>query len=161
MGKLVVTKGDPVKGTDTHKVFGSTTTSPPTTSMWTGEFTYQGSITEDLSALVTIGGRRVALVTSRSTLDPGEDVPPTGGHSGPKGQNFQPLTPAPQVPTLGITDVPLGTGRPNAAAGSALVTVNGDKVLLDGDPMDTCSGIGATAGSKVTARNQSFVTCSA
>lgn len=160
MGRLVTVQGDPVRGTDTHKVSGPANTSPPSTYIGTGDFTYSGSVTDALSSLVTINGRPIALVTSRSTLDPGEDTAPTGGHSGPRGSNFLPLTPAPQVPLLKITDTPLGRGVPNAAAGSALLTVEGAKALLDNDPVDTCSGVGALAGSKVTAKGQKLVTCS-
>jgi hypothetical protein len=39
-----------------------------------------------------------------------------------------------------------------AHLGSAPVTVRGDKLLLDGDKIDTCSGGGAKAGSTVIAR---------
>jgi hypothetical protein len=60
---------------------------------------------------------------------------------------------------LSITDV-IGTGVPNAAAGSALLTVGGVKVLLDGDKIDTCDGTGSKGNSNVTAAGQSFVSCS-
>ena len=49
---------------------------------------------------------------------------------------------------------------PNAAAGSSLLTVGGAKVLLDGDKIDTCDGLGVKANSTVTAMGQSFVSCS-
>lgn len=162
MGKLVVVKGDPVSGTDTHNVLGVATnpSPPPPTVPYTGvgDFTYNGAVTARLSDFVTIGGVPVAVVTSRSTLNTGEASPPAGKHSGPQGTNFVPPTPAPEPITLSITDTPLGTGVPNAGAGSALLTVGGAKVLLDADKIDTCSGVGATADSTVTAQGQDFVT---
>jgi len=163
MGKLVVVKGDPVSGTDKHNVTGLAIPPPPN-SPYTGvgDFAYNGAITGQLSDFVTIGAVPVALVTSRSTLNTGEDIPPAGKHSGPQGTNFFPSTPAPDTstgpPFLSITDTPLGTGVPNAGAGSALLTVGGVKVLLDADEIDTCSGVGAKAGSTVTAQGQGFVT---
>lgn len=167
MGQLLVVEGDPVRGTDRHHVQGQgpNPAAPPPTAPYVGigDYAYRGSLTEALSAFVTIGGRPVALVTSRSGLDPGEDAP-GGGHSGPSGGNFVPgpgtvaLTPAPA--TLQITDTPLGTGVPNSAAGNALLTVGGVRVLLDGDAVDTCSGLGTPAGSTVSAHGQDFVTCS-
>ncbi|MGW2826957.1 hypothetical protein ACWC24_39190 [Streptomyces sp. NPDC001443] len=167
MGKLLVVKGDPVRGTDRHHVQGQgpNPAAPPPTAPYAGigDYAYRGSVTEALSTFVTVEGRPVALVTSRSGLDPGEDAP-GGGHAGPSGGNFAPgpgtvaLTPTPA--TLQITDTPLGTGVPNSAAGSALLTVDGTRVLLDGDAVDTCSGLGTPAGSTVTARGQDFVTCS-
>ncbi|GIH14144.1 hypothetical protein [Rugosimonospora africana] len=158
MGKLVVVKGDPVSGTDKHNVSGQTSTSPPVAYTGVGDYTYTGSITDALSDFVTIGGVPVALLTSHSSLDPGEDAPPTGGHSGPTGSN---LVPAGANPiSLSITDSPLGTGVPNAGAGSGVLTVGGVKVLLDADKIDTCSGVPAPGKSTVTASGQSFVTCS-
>jgi hypothetical protein len=166
MGKLVVVKGDPVSGTDTHNVTGQATnpSPPPPTVPYppgpkgVGDFTYNGAITAGLSDFVTIGGVPVALVTSRSTLNTGEDIPPAGKHSGPQGANFVPPAPAPLAATLSITDTPLGTGVPNAGAGSALLTVGGVKVLLDADEIDTCSGVGASGDSTVSAQGQGFVT---
>jgi len=162
MGKLVVVKGDPVSGTDTHNVSGQATNpnAPPPTVPYTGvgDFAYNGAVTGQLSDFVQIGGTPVALVTSRSTLNAGEDSPPKGKHSGPQGSNFVPPTPVPIATTLSITDTPLGTGVPNAGAGSALLTVKGAKVLLDADKIDTCSGIGAAGDSTVTAKGQDFVT---
>jgi hypothetical protein len=164
MGKLVVVKGDPVSGADTHNVSGSATNplpppAPPTVSYTgVGDFVYNGAITGQLSDFVQIGAVPVALVTSRSTLNASEDSPPKGKHSGPQGSNFVPPTPVPIATTLSIIDTPLGTGVPNAGAGSALLTVKGAKVLLDADKIDTCSGIGATGDSTVTAQGQDFVT---
>lgn len=157
MGKLVV-KGDPVRGTDTHNVTGLTATSPPVAYTGTGDFTYTGAVTGQLSDFVTIGGVPVALVTSRSTLNTGEDSPPAGKHSGPQGTNFKPSVPAPDPSKLSILDTPLGTGVPNAGAGSALLTVGGVKVLLDADKIDTCGPVPTKAGSTVTAQGQDFVT---
>jgi uncharacterized Zn-binding protein involved in type VI secretion len=157
MGRPIVVKGDPVRGTDTHNVTG-TTGSPPVPYTGVADYAYKGAITDATSDFVRIGGTPVALTTSRSTLDPGETAPPAGGHYGPAGSNFQPA--GPNTPTVTITDTPLGTGTPGAGAGSALLTVDGTPVLLDGDAIDTCTGVGATAGSTVTAQGQDFVRCS-
>jgi hypothetical protein len=162
MGKLVVVKGDPVSGTDTHNASGQATnpSPPPPTVAYTGtaDFQYDGAVTGQLSDFVRIGGVPVALVTSRSTLNPGEDTAPSGKHSGPQGRNFVPTAPVPVASTMSITDTPLGTGVPNAGAGSAVLTVGGVKVLRDADKIDTCSGVGKKAGSTVTAQGQDFVT---
>ncbi|MEU6726450.1 hypothetical protein ABZ917_22345 [Nonomuraea wenchangensis] len=165
MGRAIVVGADPVTGTDRHNVVGvgPNPGAPPPTLPYTGigSFTYTGSMTDDLSDFVLIGGRPVALVTSRSTLDAGE-TGPSGGHAGPQGSDFvtsgaPPAAAAqPTTASLSITDSPLGTGTPAAAAGSALLTVGGARVLLDGDPIDSCGG-----SSTVTARGQDFVTCSA
>ena len=170
MGKLVVVQNDAVKGTDTHNVSGvgpnpAFPPPPPTVKFGgTGSYKYAGSMTDSLSTFVQIGGKPVGLVTSKSSLNPGETA--TGGHSGPAGSNFvagvgslavQPLPTGP--PPLSITDV-IGTGVPNAAAGSALLTIGGVKVLLDGDKIDTCDGTGSKGNSNVTASGQSFVSCS-
>ncbi len=162
MGKRVVVQGDPVSGTDKHNVTGMATnpSPPPATVPYTGvgEFAYHGAVTGQLSDLVSIGGTPVALVTSRSSLNAGEATPPDGNHSGPKGGNFKPTSPKPLPDTLSIKDSPLGTGVPNSGAGSALLTVNGTRVLLDGDQIDTCSGLGDKADSTVAAQGQNFVT---
>ncbi|MFG2937620.1 hypothetical protein [Streptomyces sp. NPDC048282] len=168
MGQLLVVEGDPVRGTDQHNVqgLGPNPGAPPPTALYVGigDFAYKGSVTEALSTFVTIEGTPVALVTSRSGLDPGEDAP-GGGHVGKSGSGFVPgkgtvaLTPNVDD-TLQITDTPLGTGVPNSAAGNALLTVDGVRVLLDGDAIDTCSGLGRPADSTVSARGQDFVTCS-
>ncbi len=160
MGKLVIVENDPVRGTDTHNVVGSDTNAPPNPYAGTGDFDYDGAITERLVDFVRIAGTAVAVVSSGSTLDAGQDVPPAGKHSGPMGSNFAPPSPPPNKVTLAITDAPLGIGEPNAGAGSALLTVDGVRVLLDGDEIDTCNGVGAKAGSTVTATAQGFVTCS-
>lgn len=167
MGKLVVVEGDPVSGTDTHNVsgMGPNPAAPPPTAAYAGvgDYKYSGAITDQLSDFVTINSTAVALVSSQSSLNAGETAP-TGGHGGPSGSNFvagaSSVALTPTATTLQITDSPLGTGVPNTGAGSALLTVNSKKVLLDGDKIDTCSGTGATADSSVAAQGQDFVTCS-
>jgi uncharacterized Zn-binding protein involved in type VI secretion len=163
MSKLVVVKSDAVQGTDTHNVSGNATNpaAPPPTVPYTGtgRFQYLGSMTDGLSSFVKIGGKPVALVTSESSLNPGESSPPGGHHSGPQGSSFVPPTPAPIPLSLSITD-PIGTGVPNSGAGSAVLTIGGVKVLLDGDKIDTCDGAGGKANSTVTASGQAFVKCS-
>jgi len=164
MGKLMVVQDDPVQGTDKHNVSGNATnpSAPPPTVPYTGvgSYVYAGKMTDSLSTFVKIGGTPVALVTSKSSLNPGETAPPTGGHSAPTGSGFTPPSPAPIPLSLSITDV-IGTGVPNSAAGSALLTIGGIKVLLDGDKIDTCDGLGTTGNSTVTAVGQAFVSCSA
>ncbi len=164
MGKKVVIQGDAVQGTDKHNVMGNATNPapPPPTVPYTGigSFVYKGGMTDGLSTFVKIGGKPVALLTSKSSLNPGEAAPPAGGHSGPAGSGFTPATPVPIPLTLSIKDV-IGIGVPNAAAGSALLTIGGVKVLLDGDKIDTCDGTGGKANSTVAAAGQSFVSCSA
>jgi hypothetical protein len=156
VGKLVVVKGDPVTGTDKHNVTATIMNTGDYTGV--GDFTYNGSVTNQVSDFVQIAGTPVALVTSHSTLNPGEDVPPTGKHTGPQGKNFVPELPPSNVASAVIKDTPLGTGVPNAGAGSALLTVGGVKVLLNADKIDTCSGVDAKADSTVTAQGQNFVT---
>ena len=95
MGKLVIVKDDPVQGTDRHNVSGSGTNPPATTTLsysGVGNFSYVGRITDRLSDFVRLDGRPVALVTSQSSLDPGQDTPPAGKHSGPAGSGFVPST---------------------------------------------------------------------
>jgi uncharacterized Zn-binding protein involved in type VI secretion len=163
MGKLVAVEGDSVKGTDKHNVSGTATnpSPPPPTVPYQGIGSYQyvGEMTDNLSTFVKIDGKPVALITSKSSLNPGEAAT-GGGHSGAQGTGFVPPTPTPILDNLfNITD-PIGTGVPNSAAGSALLTIGGTKVLLDGDKIDTCDGTGGTANSTVTAVGQSFVRCS-
>jgi hypothetical protein len=160
MGKLVIVENDPVRGTDTHNVAGSDTSAPPNPYTGTGDFDYDGAMTERLVDFVRIAGTAVAVISSGSMLNTGQDAAPVGKHSGPMGSNFTPPSPPPNAVTLAITDAPLGTGEPNGGAGSALLTVDGVKVLLDGDEIDTCSGVGGKAGSTVTATAQDFVACS-
>lgn len=166
MGKLVVVEGDPVSGTDTHNVTGQgpNPAAPPPLAPFagTGDYKYNGAVTDRLSDFVTIAGTPVALVTSQSSLNPGETAP-GGGHEGMSGKNFVPapgVTVAMPTGQIQIVDSPLGTGVPNSGAGSALLTVDGTRVLLDGDKIDTCSGVGTPADSSVAARGQDFVTCS-
>jgi hypothetical protein len=158
MGTSVVVKGDPVRGTDTHNVEGfGDSPSGRVPYKGVGTFEYRGSMTGTLSDFVRIDGAPIALITSTSSLDPGES---TGGkHAGPNGDRFAPTAPVPINATLRIVDI-VGTGVPNRDAGSRLLTVGGVKVLLDGQPVDTCSGVNALAGSTVTAQQQDFVTCS-
>ena len=157
-----------MKGTDKHNVTGTASIPPapqppPTVIPYPGigSYDYKGKMTDSLSTFVTFGGKPVALVASKSSLNPGETAP-TGGHGGPSGKD---LTPDPlpyriDKPSLSITDT-IGTGVPNAAAGSALLTIGGVKVLLDGDKIDTCDGLSIPANSTVTASGQSLVKCSA
>src|SRR6266478_7401565 len=160
MGKPVVVQGDSVQGTDKHNVMGSGPTPPGLPFSGTGTYKYLGSMSDNLSTFVKIAGKPVALVTSKSSLNQGEILPPTGGHSGPAGNPFTagPGSGAaqPMPLTVMILDV-IGIGVPNASAGSALLTVGGAKVLLDGDKIDTCDGTGSKANSTVTAVGQSFV----
>ncbi len=165
MAKLVVINQDTVEGTDRHNVSGDATNpasppGPPTIPyVGVAEFDYKGKMTDDLSDFVTIGGEAVAIVDSKSSLDPGEDVPPAGKHSGPQGSSFLPPVPAPIAPTIGIDD-PVGEGTPSAISGSSFVSVGGSAILLDGDSIDTCDGLSIPMNSSVTAENQDFVSCS-
>jgi hypothetical protein len=162
MGKLLVVDGDEVKGTDKHNVSGKGTISgPPGTAPYLGtaDFDYVGKMTSALSDFVTIDGKAAAVASSQSSLDPGETAPPAGKHAGMNGKNFTPPAPTPIPTTINITD-PVGTGNPGAAAGSAFVTIDGVKVLLDGDSIDTCDGLGIPGNSTVTSSQQDFVTCS-
>jgi hypothetical protein len=165
---LLIVDGDPVEGTDTHNVAATAVdSSSGATVPWTGtgNYTYTGAMTTDLSTFVKISGSAVGLTTSASSLNLGETAPP-GGHFGPSGSSFtpatsQPTTAATQTPgTETITDS-IGTGNPGSDAGSDFVSVGGDPVLLDQDPIDTCDGTGAKGNSTVTASTQSFVTASA
>lgn len=154
----MVVADDPVTGTDKHNVSGTSTSSPPVPYTGIGEFDYTGKMTGSLSDFVTIDGAAVALVSSESSLNTGEDAP-GGGHDGLSGSNFVLPIVDTSKPIL-ITDTPLGKGTPTSGTGSGVLTVGGVKVLLDGDTIDTCSGVGATAGSSVAADGQDFVNCS-
>jgi len=158
MSQLVVVQGDSVQGTDTHTVSGSAVGPPGTVYAGTGNYNYVGRMTGNLSTFVKIGGKPVAVITSQSSLNPGQTAP-SGGHSAPAGSNYVPPTPAPIPSTLNFVPLIVGTGVPNAAAGSALLTIGGVKVLLAGDKIDTCDGTGS-ANSTVNAVGQSFVSCS-
>lgn len=161
MGTLIVIDGDKVEGTDKHNVTGTgTITAPPGTAPYTGvaDFEYKGKMTDQLSDFVSIGGKVAATVSSKSSLNPGEDTP-AGKHHGMQGSSFLPPTPTPIPPTINITD-PIGEGRPSATAGSSFVKIGGDAVLLDADKIDTCDGLSIPMNSTVTAENQDFVSCS-
>jgi uncharacterized Zn-binding protein involved in type VI secretion len=160
MGKMVVVDGDEVKGTDKHNVSGTGTISgPPGTAPYVGiaDFDYAGKMTTKLSDFVKIADKAVAVVSSESSLNPGETAPP-GKHAGMSGKNFTPPTPTPIPTTINITD-PVGKGTPGAAAGSSFVTIGGVKVVLDGDAIDTCDGLSIPGNSTVTSSNQDFVSC--
>ncbi len=169
MGKLVVVENDKVEGTDKHNVSGTgpNPAQPPVPLelpySGIGDFDYVGKMTDQLSDFVKVDGQPIALISSKSSLNPGEDVPPTGGHSGPAGSNFVPgpstQAPLPTTISLSITDS-IGEGNPSALAGSSFVKANGDAILLDGDAIDTCDGLNIPMNSTVTAENQSFVSCS-
>lgn len=164
MSKKVVVKDDKVEGTDTHNVAGmaTNTAAPPPTIPYKGtaRFDYVGRMTGGLSDFVRIDGKPVATVKSRSSLDPGQTAP-GGKHTGASGSGFTPASPAPILDALmKITDK-VGEGAPSSGAGSAFVKVGGQKLLLNGDPVDTCSGTGEKENSRVTSGGQKFVSCSA
>lgn len=152
MGMLVIVEGDPVTGTDTHAVTGTFPNGNPYSG--TGDFTYAGSITGGLSDFVRVDGKPLALVTSASTLDPGEAGT---RHSALGGSNYSPST---IPPALIFAPPVVGDGAPNAGAGSSFVAVGGVKVLLAGDDIDTCKIPGGQASSTVAAQGQDFVSCS-
>jgi hypothetical protein len=156
MGKLVVVQGDAVQGTDAHTVTWVGPTPPGAPGAGTANYKYMGSITAMLSSFVTIAGQPVALTSSQSSLKPGA----AGGHLDALGTFSTPPAPPVTPGTLKLVPAIIGLGKPNAASGSALLTIGGTKVLLDGDKMDTCDGRGS-ANSTITASGQSFVTCSA
>lgn len=166
MAKLITVENDKVEGTDKHNVTGTgpNPAAPPPSAPFSGigDFQYKGKMTDALSDFVTIGGKPVALVDSKSSLNPGETAP-GGGHHGASGSNFVPgagstaLTPT--TATLSITDT-IGEGTPSSIAGSGFVTIGGTKVLLDGDKIDTCDGMSVPMNSTVTAEGQDFVNCS-
>ena len=164
MGTLVIVEGDAVEGTDKHNVSGTGTDSAiPGPGSFTGfaEFDYKGSMTDELSDFVSIDGKPVALVSSKSSLDPGEDS--IGGHSPLSAKNITALVPPTITPgtetVTSITD-PIGTGIPSAGTGSTFVKVGGDAFLFDGDSIDTCDGFSVPMNSTVTSSNQDFVSCS-
>ena len=168
MGILVVVEGDKVEGTDKHNISGTGTVPPPppggtpmTPFSGIADFDYKGSMTDDLSDMVSIGGQAVALVTSKSSLDPGEDS--AGGHAPTSAKSIIPIPPPPITPgtevVTSITDS-IGTGIPSSGTGSSFVKIDGDAVLFDGDNIDTCDGLGIPMNSTVTAENQDFLSCS-
>lgn len=167
MGKLIVVQKDKVEGTDTHNVTGIGSASTPSGTgpfNGTGKFDYLGKMTDQLSDFVNINGKSIALKSSKSSLDPGENAPLSGKHSGPMGKSFVPGTGSVAVQpntdiTLKIIDT-VGEGSPSASSGSSFVKAVGEAVLLDGDKIDTCDGTGKTKNSSVTAEGQVFVSCS-
>jgi uncharacterized Zn-binding protein involved in type VI secretion len=162
MGKLIVIDGDKVAGTDKHNVAGLATNPapPPPTVPYKGtaSFDYKGTMADQLSDFVSVGGKAVATVSSKSQLNPGENTP-AGKHHGTQGSSFLPPAPAPIASTMSITD-PIGDGTPSAISGSKFVSIDGDAVLLDGDKIDTCDGLSMPMNSTVSAENQDFVSCS-
>lgn len=165
MGTLIVVEGDKVEGTDKHNVSGQATNplpSPaPPTVPYTGiaDFDYKGKMTDNLSDFVIIGGKAVATVSSKSSLNPGENTP-AGKHHGMQGSNFVPPAPTPIAATISIADS-IGTGVPSSGTGSSFVKIGGTAVLLDGDGIDTCDGLSIPMNSTVTSEKQNFVSCSA
>lgn len=164
MGTLIIVEGDAVEGTDKHNVSGTGTLpgSPPVPgTSFTGiaDFDYKGSMTDELSDMVSVDGIPVALVTSKSSLDPGEDS--IGGHAPISAKNIVPIPPMVKETEVvtSITDS-IGTGVPSAGTGSSFVKVGGDAVLFDGDNIDTCDGLAVPMNSTVSSSNQDFVSCS-
>lgn len=162
MGKKIIVENDKVEGTDQHSLTGPgvTATSAPATYTGSGSFDYVGKMTDQLSDFVKIDGKPVALKSSKSSLNPGEDAPPAGKHSGPMVKDPLPPLTAPitaTVPSLQIIG-PVGTGNPGATAGSTFVKIASTAVLLDGDKMDTCGPPPMNA--TVTSEKQDFVSCS-
>ena len=164
MGTLIIVEGDAVEGTDKHNVSGTGTDSAiPGPGSFTGfaDFDYKGSMTDELSDMVSVDGQPVALITSKSSLDPGEDS--AGGHAPTSAKSIVALVPPTITPgtetVLSISDS-IGTGVPSAGTGSSFVKVDGDAVLFDGDSIDTCDGFSVPMNSTVTADNQDFVSCS-
>jgi hypothetical protein len=157
---LFVVEGDAVQGVDRHKVKGDATSASGTVPyLGVGKFTYEGTMSGRLSDFVSVNGVPVALTSSRSRLKAGEDLFPTGRHTGPRGSGFDPTNPGLIPLSLTILD-PIGEGVPSADAGSGLVSVGDQQVLLDGDAIDTCDGLGGTANSTVTSSAQDFVRAS-
>ena len=158
MGKFVIVENDKVKGVDKHKISGPVAAPPPPTYTGVGDYEYNGKMAEQLSSFIRINGQPVAITSSKSALDPGEDV--SGGHAGPQGKNLFPPAPEPEPTQLKIIDKPIGTGSPSATSGSTFVKSNGIAILLDGDKIDTCDGLGKPMNSSVTAGQQDFVSLS-
>jgi uncharacterized Zn-binding protein involved in type VI secretion len=163
MSKLIVVENDKVEGTDKHNVSGNATNpaAPPPTVPYSGvgDFDYVGKMTDELSDFVKVDGKPVAVKDSKSSLNPGESAPPAGKHSGPAGKNFVPPTPVPIAISLSISE-PVGEGRPSVSSGSSFVKIDSVAVLLDGDKIDTCDGLGVPMNSTVTVENQDFVSLS-
>lgn len=164
MGTLIVVEGDKVEGTDKHNVSGTgTDPSIPGPNSFTGfaDFDYKGSMTDELSDFVNVNGKAVAVISSKSSLDPGEDS--VGGHSALSAKNIVAVPPPVITPgteqVISITDS-IGTGVPSAGTGSGFVKIGGEAVLLDGDSIDTCDGMSIPMNSTVTVENQDYISCS-
>jgi hypothetical protein len=161
--KKIIVKGDAVEGTDTHKVTGTATVPPPTSSVtYTGTATYEykGTMTDALSDFVTIGGDApVATVDSRSALSSAHIA--TNGAE-PFDPPKVPSTLEPVPGSFSFTGNADGTGAPSDRTGSSFVTITVGRttsaVLLDGDKIDTCGEELGTGNSTVTSSKQSFVT---
>lgn len=164
MGTLIVVEGDKVEGTDKHNVSGTgTDPSIPGPNSFTGfaDFDYKGSMTDELSDFVNVNGKAVAVISSKSSLDPGEDS--VGGHSPLSAKNIVAVPPPTITPgteqVISITDQ-IGEGVPSAGTGSGFVKIGGEAVLLDGDSIDTCDGMSIPMNSTVTVENQDYISCS-
>lgn len=164
VSKKVVVENDKVEGKDKHAVAGTgiPSATPPPSVPYTAvaELRYVGKVTDALSDFVRIDGKPVATVKSRSSLDPGQTAP--GGAHHPDTDTLSEVKPSGTTPTpltTAVTDA-VGEGKPGSGAGSAFVKVGGQKLLLDGDPMDTCGSRSAPGNSKVNAGGQKFVSCS-
>jgi uncharacterized Zn-binding protein involved in type VI secretion len=155
MAKLLVVKNDPVAGTDTHNVSGLDTTVPnPLPYTGTGDYAYNGQVSGALSDFVSVDGIALAIVTSSSTLTEAG----AADHLELAGKNYQPPAPAPNPATLSfVPPTGVGDGKPAAGVGSALLTVNGTKALLDGDTFDTCGIPGGQGKATVAATGQTWV----
>lgn len=163
MGTLIVVEGDKVEGTDKHNVSGTGTDSvsgSPAPFTGIADFDYKGAMTDQLSDFVSIGGKALALVTSQSSLDPGEDS--AGGHAASSAKSTTIIAP-PTIPSGTVTAITdsIGIGKPSVGMGSTFVKAGGTAVLLDGDSIDTCDGLMIPMNSSVTASEQDFVSCSA
>jgi hypothetical protein len=163
MAKLITVDGDKVEGTDKHNISGtgldSVTSNPSMPYTGIADFDYKGAMTDQLSDFVGIGGKAAALVTSQSSLDPGEDS--AGGHAATSAKSVTVIAPTTVTSSVvtAITD-PIGTGKPSAGMGSTFVKAGGNALLLDGDSIDTCDGLSIPMNSTVTASEQDFVSCS-
>ncbi len=120
---------------------------------------YIGKITDSLSAFVKIGGKPVAVVTSKSLAESWRDRAAGGRTLRGRGQQLSAACACanPHQPFDYRRD---RHGRTERLGGSGVLTIGGVKVLLDGDKIDTCDGLGTPANSTVTAAGQSFVNCS-
>src|SRR4051812_12574855 len=130
MSPLVVVKGDPVDGTDTHNVAGTDDSGQSALYTGTGDYTYGGAVTDGLSDFVTVAGSPLAVVTSSSRLRADAEA----DHVPSAGSNFKPVSPGPNKDSLLFAPpTGIGVGNPSDGAGSSLLTVKGAKALLDGD----------------------------